>query len=142
MTKSKIGVALCSILLMASCTKTKVENLQGQMEDGTWQITLFQEDGEDETSDYSGYSFVFRKDGAVIASTGSTSQDGTWSIGKDKSNDDSSTDYDFNLSFPEVGVLGELTDDWDIVSQEEDQIVLKHISGGNGGTDYLTFKKI
>lgn len=35
----------------------------------------------------------------------------------------------------------ELTDDWDIISQTSSKIELIDISGGNGGTDYLTFQK-
>lgn len=35
----------------------------------------------------------------------------------------------------------ELTDDWDIISYSATKIQLIDVSGGNGGTDYLTFEK-
>ncbi len=35
----------------------------------------------------------------------------------------------------------ELSDDWDIISHSSTKIELIDISGGNGGTDYLTFEK-
>ena len=35
----------------------------------------------------------------------------------------------------------DLNDDWDIISQSSSKIELIDISGGNGGTDYLTFEK-
>ena len=35
----------------------------------------------------------------------------------------------------------DLTDDWDIVSRTNTQVQLIDISGGGGGTDYLTFQK-
>lgn len=35
----------------------------------------------------------------------------------------------------------ELTDDWDIISYTDTKIQLVDVSGGNGGTDYLTFEK-
>ena len=35
----------------------------------------------------------------------------------------------------------ELNDDWDVVSQSATKIELIDVSGGNGGTDYLTFER-
>jgi hypothetical protein len=35
----------------------------------------------------------------------------------------------------------DLNDDWDIISRSSTKIELIDISGGNGGTDYLTFEK-
>jgi hypothetical protein len=34
----------------------------------------------------------------------------------------------------------DLNDDWDIISHSPTKIELKDVSGGNGGTDYLTFE--
>ncbi|MEZ4988540.1 MAG: hypothetical protein R2795_26535 [Saprospiraceae bacterium] len=36
----------------------------------------------------------------------------------------------------------ELNEDWEIISQSDTRIELVHVSGGNGGTDYLTFERI
>ena len=35
----------------------------------------------------------------------------------------------------------DLNDDWDFISQSSTKIELIDVSGGNGGTDYLTFEK-
>ena len=35
----------------------------------------------------------------------------------------------------------DLSDDWDIVERTDTKIRLQDVSGGNGGTDYLTFEK-
>ena len=35
----------------------------------------------------------------------------------------------------------ELTDDWEITEKSATVIKLRDVSGGNGGTDYLTFTK-
>lgn len=129
------------VALFCSCTKKKVDKLEEQMTDGTWVISKFVEDGEDETTHYSGYTFVFGEDGSLKATKGSTTTSGTWSIKDDKSNDDSSTDFDFIISLPVVDKLDDLNDDWDVLKQEDALIELKDVSGGNGGTDYLTFVK-
>jgi hypothetical protein len=37
--------------------------------------------------------------------------------------------------------LDDLSDDWDIISYTDTEIKLIDVSGGNGGTDYLTLTK-
>ncbi|MBK8702042.1 MAG: hypothetical protein IPN29_21715 [Saprospiraceae bacterium] len=43
------------------------------------------------------------------------------------------------MGFPVAHRFAELNEDWEIVEQTSDVIRLKHISGGNGGTDILEF---
>ncbi len=115
---------------------------------GTWRISNFNDSGQDETSDFTGYSFTFGADGTIIATNGTTTQTGTWSITDDSnsSDDDSSNDddIDFNINFPvpDTNNFEDLNDDWDIVTTSETQISLIDISGGNGGIDVLIFTKI
>ncbi len=52
-----------------------------------------------------------------------------------------SGDIDFNIFFASPADFAELTEDWDIISHTASKIELKHVSGGNGGTDLLTFEK-
>ena len=35
----------------------------------------------------------------------------------------------------------EISDDWNVIERTDTKIKLQDISGGNGGTDYLTFEK-
>ena len=114
---------------------------------GTWRITNFVDSGVDETSDFNGYDFTFNSDGSLIATNGSNTQNGTWSVTDDSnsSSDDSNDDddIDFNIFFPvpDSNDFEDLNDDWDVVSNSATQIVLIDISGGNGGTDMLTFER-
>nr|WP_315147929.1 hypothetical protein [uncultured Flavobacterium sp.] len=48
---------------------------------------------------------------------------------------------DFNIAFASPATFLELTDDWEIIERTSTVIKLKDVSGGNGGTDYLTFTK-
>jgi hypothetical protein len=48
---------------------------------------------------------------------------------------------DFNIVFLSPADFEELSEDWSILSISPSKIELKHVSGGNGGTDFLTFEK-
>ncbi|MAN60202.1 MAG: hypothetical protein CMC08_10240 [Flavobacteriaceae bacterium] len=114
---------------------------------GTWRISSFIDSGEDETTDFNGYVFTFNTDGSLVAVNGTTTVSGTWSVTDDSSNsstdDDgnSTDDDDFNIFFPvpESSDFEDLNDDWDVISVSPTVISLIDISGGNGGTDTLTF---
>lgn len=141
-------VAPILILLFAlGCTDDDgpSNNTQNEIESdvqrGTWKITKFIDSDEDETNDFAGYDFTFLSSGVLRADNGSTQYDGTWSITDSNSNDDSQDDLDFNINFNLTNDFEDLNDDWDIISQSSAKIELIDVSGGNGGTDYLTFEK-
>jgi len=51
------------------------------------------------------------------------------------------SDLDFNIFFASPPDFEDLSDDWDFISHTSTKIELIDMSGGNGGTDYLTFEK-
>ncbi|RMA57051.1 hypothetical protein [Ulvibacter antarcticus] len=152
---ASIMVVVTCFMVFAACSKdnnsdsnsdTAVQ-LTSIARTGNWQITYFYDTDHEETGNFSGYSFTFKEDGSVVAVNGNTTVTGTWSIstGSGSSSDDdgsSSNDIDFNLFFSSPADFDELSDDWDIVSYSDSKIELIDVSGGNGGTDYLTFEKI
>jgi hypothetical protein len=124
-------------------TAAEIQQTSNLMMSGDWVITNFNDSGQNETSDFNGYVFSFNSDGSLVATNGNTEVSGTWSIVDDSSNDDSNDndDIDFNIFFSSPDEFSELSEDWDIVSKSDTRIELIHISGGNGGTDLLTFEK-
>ena len=108
---------------------------------GTWKIILYNDSDVIKTSDFAGYNFTFNSNGVLSAVGVDLTIDGTWSVTDTNSTDDSIDDLDFNIFFTSPVDFAELSDDWDIVSKTATKIELIHISGGNGGTDYLTFEK-
>lgn len=127
-----------------------IQEISDLVSNGTWTITNFVDSGSDETANFTGYGFSFNSDGNLVADNGSNTINGTWSVtddsGSDDSNDDSSIDdssddIDFNIFFASPSNFNELSEDWDIVSRTDSRIELIHVSGGNGGTDNLTFEK-
>ncbi len=106
---------------------------------GEWHITYFDDSGKDETDDFTEFRFTFKEDGTLQVSGGALSINGTWAIDKSQSSDPDDVELilDFGISDP----LEELNDDWDVISISNAKIELIDISGGNGGTYYLTFEK-
>jgi len=108
---------------------------------GTWRITYYYDTDKEETTSFNGYNFTFGASNVLTTSNGTNNYTGTWSITDSNSNDDSISDLDFNIGFSSPAQFQELTDDWKIIEKSTTIIKLKHVSGGNGGTDYLTFTK-
>ena len=109
---------------------------------GTWRITFYEDSSVDETSNFTGYNFSFGAGNVLTATNGTNTYSGTWSVTSDNSLDDSpSNDLDFNIAFAAPANFADLTDDWNIISYTATKIQLIHVSGGNGGTDYITIEK-
>ena len=153
-TKSLLTAFFCCVFLL-SCdseedssnviTQADMDAIRSTALSGSWRISYFFDTDKEETSNFEGYAFIFGSDGSVTAVKDATEVSGTWSITDSNSTDDSpddSSDVDFNLNFPSPEMFMDLTDDWDILEYSQNQIKLIDISGGNGGTDYLTFQKI
>lgn len=124
--------------LSTNYSSTLVSNT---VKSGNWRITYFNDSGTDETSNFTGYAFTFGNSNVLTATNTSNTYTGSWSITDSNSNDDSISDLDFNIGFTTPPNFEELTEDWEILSRTDIKIELKHISGGGGGTDYLTFEK-
>ncbi len=116
--------------------QSKVENIA---KSGTWKITYFYDTDKEETTNFTGYNFTFGT--SLTATNGVNTYTGTWSISDSNSNDDSMDDLHFNIAFTAPPDFEDLSDDWDIIEVTETKIKLIDVSGGGGGTDYLTFEK-
>lgn len=142
-----------SMLLVAltvcytSCTNDNSEDLtpmvvENNVKSGQWRITSFIDSDNDETNHFNGFTFTFADNGNLAATNGATTYTGNWNITDSNSNDDNPDDIDFNITFSAPDDFEDLSEDWDIISQSSSRIELRHVSGGNGGTDNLVFEKI
>ena len=104
---------------------------------GTWKITYFNDSGTDGTANYNGYIFTFVTGGNVSVINGSIVYNGTWTT----HSDDSQNKLYMNFGTP-TSPMAELMKDWHIIEKTNIKIRMEDISGGAGGTDYLTFEKI
>jgi len=108
---------------------------------GTWRVTLYNDSGTVKTSNFTGYNFTFAASNVITATNGTNTYAGTWSVSDSNSNDDTINDLNFNIAFSTPANFADLTDDWHIQSRTDTKIEFIDVSGGNGGTDYLTFEK-
>ena len=72
----------------------------------------------------------------MVAVNGSTTISGSWEVIGDPT--ELQLELDFNSQVP----FDEFNDDWDVGNYTDVLVELFDISGGNGGTDYLTFAKL
>ena len=118
-----------------SCQKDDMStgNIQATATSGNWRVSLFKDSGNDETGDFNGYSFTFNSDGSVTATKGGTTKTGSWSTSSNKFNIDLGPKDNINKP------LGELTDDWKILSSNASEIRLA--DDNVSATEFLTFSK-
>lgn len=141
-------VSVLVLLLMAcsgedgvSDNSQLLDQITSNVSSGSWIISYYYDTDSDETSNFSSFVFSFNEGGVLSATNGTNAYIGSWSVSDSNSGDDSLDDLHFNISFASPPYFAELTDDWDIIAQSDSTIELIDVSGGNGGTDYLTFQK-
>ena len=118
----KIFFSVLGISLLASCSKWT--NTQKQLNktaiDGTWVISSYIDNGEDETADFTTFRLDFQENdilnGTDLLSSNSNPYVGSWSITDSNGNDDSLEDLNFIMNFSVGNKLDDLSDNWDIIS--------------------------
>ncbi len=128
------GIVLASV----SCSRNSDDlsaNPGQTVVSGTWRVSLFKDSDNDETADFSGYSFTFNTGGVLTVLKNNGSQNGTWSINS------GSNKFSIGLGAKIAGnlPLGELTDDWKILSSSATEIKLG--DDNPSSNEFLTFTK-
>jgi hypothetical protein len=126
----------CALLLIPFTSCKKKNTITAHVTEGKWKVALFMDNGLDETNHYTDYVFTFGSNNTVTATKSGSTVNGTWSDG----NDDSQTK--FVLTFDSSNSFHELNEDWHVAENTSTTLKLEHVSGGGGGTHYLTFEKI
>jgi hypothetical protein len=140
--KNYLLLLVMSATLILSCSKDDDNsssispgNVSNTLSNGTWRITYYWDTDHEETSDFSGYSFTFGSNSVLTATKTGSTVTGTWSTGTD----DSKTEL--IIAFASPASFVEISDDWEVIEMTDTKIRLRDVSGGNGGTDQLTFEK-
>ncbi|MEI6950844.1 hypothetical protein V9K67_26930 [Paraflavisolibacter sp. H34] len=142
------SIFLLTLLVFASCKKDDADGTGDSsdstsvfidntpMQQGKWKVSLYQENGKDETSQFSGYEFTFKNDGVVNAVKANYTVTGGWIQG-------SGSRYGkFILSFGQTAPFEDISEDWTILEKTASRLRLEHTSGGDGSKDVLTFDKL
>jgi hypothetical protein len=105
------------------------------IQQGTWRVSYFSDNGAVETNNYTGYVFTFNSNGSVTAVKNGVSTTGTWSPGTKES------DNKLVLTFNAIA-LSELNTDWHFTEKSYSVLAMEHVHSGNGGIDVLILEKI
>ena len=123
--------------LIVSCTKSDdlASGTQQLVTSGTWRVTLFTDSGNDETTDFTGYVFSFNNGGTLSAVKNAVTKTGSWSV----NNSSGKLIIDLGPKVDANKPLGELTDDWKILSSSSSEIRLG--DDNSASNEFLTFTK-
>jgi hypothetical protein len=146
MKKLQVAFMVLFSLIISSCSKddsaSSVKDIvDNTVSNGTWKITYFYDSDTDETGHFTGYNFTFGDNNELTATNGTNTFTGSWNLMNSNSNDDSLDDLDFIISFASPDNFEDLSEDWEILTRTSTKIELQHVSGGDGGTDLVTFEK-
>jgi hypothetical protein len=141
MKTSIILLAITILFSTAGCDKNGDNNITGDnvfatISSGSWRVTFFSDNNQEETSNFTGYVFSFSQSSIVTAVNGGTTVTGSWVMGSDNST------IKVVITFTSPSNFAELSEDWNVIERTDTKIRLQHVSGGGGGTKYLTFEKI
>jgi hypothetical protein len=112
----------------------EVDALRNIMKDGTWYVSQYLDDGDDETSDYLGYNFDFRDSITVYAYGGGGVVYGIWIV----TYQNDQLNFDFDMDSP---INGADDDDYEVLSQTENKITFITRDSSNNIEDTLVFMK-
>jgi hypothetical protein len=137
-------IFLSVVFLSVGCTKDDKTVAQGITAsevnsiiiEGTWNVTLHNEAGTDNTSDFSGAIFDFNSEGPLLV-TGTFDKNGTWN---------STTDsglVKITIAFLKEtkGALASISKDWFVLNASNAKIELKHVSSEDESISLLTIEK-
>lgn len=136
MKKTIFSLLLVTAVVATSCLSGDTDSNTSQVvSSGTWRVTLFTDSGNDETSDFAGYSFTFSSGGTLTVVKNTTTKTGTWSVNS------SSNKFNIDLGAKTAAnePFGELTDDWRILSSSE--TVIRLTDDNASSNEFLTFTK-
>lgn len=118
MKKLVLFTALLLMVSLVGCNND--EDFADTITRGTWRVSYYIANGDDDTSLFRDYVFTFVADGTVtVVRPGAPQAAGTWN------EHDSNTRLD--LRFGEPGLLERLDDDWVIDDVQDDQILLHEL---------------
>ena len=138
----KNSIQILAMILLISCSSGEDNPVPGSPDEvsnavtsGSWRITYFWDTDKDETNHFTGYNFTFEEEGTLSATNGVNTYNGIWTTGMDDSQ------VKLIISFGSPPDFVDISDDWHVIEQSSSKIRLEDVSGGNGGTDFLTFEK-
>src|SRR4029453_16521947 len=136
----KLVIMAVAVLSLTSIIRCSTDNQTMNTNDipGLWVIHFFTDDGQNKTSNYNGYNFMFNSNGSLVATKQSVATPGTWSKFTDSGRE--KLDIQWTGGATPVELL-EIEEDWIIKSNSNNLMVLADTSGSSGKVKELHFQK-
>lgn len=112
---------------------TGLQDFNDNLLGGSWTVSNFIDDGQDDTNDFNNTTFTFSADGSVLVQRFNQQRTGQWSA----TENNGTFKLIFQFSGPEA--LNELNEDWDVVSFSANELQLEDADGAF--TDQITFNR-
>jgi hypothetical protein len=109
--------------------------------EGTLKITLYWDSDLNETINFNTFNFSFGANNELIATEGTNSYNGTWSITDTNGYINNLSHLKFDITFTSPIHFVEIIDDWEIIDQSASYIKLRDVIDSNGQKDFLAFSK-
>ncbi len=146
--KAIIAIAMLAATGMVfACSKDQVQpdnpsgvqDLTEVLLEGSWVITLFIDDGDDDTYYFDGYTFSFQPGDSVVATSSQSGQriQGTWQTRFD----DGRVELWLNFSTGS-DEFRELNEDWYLIEASDDRIRLEYDYDDDDDSYLLTFERV
>lgn len=111
-----------------------IAELRDRLKDGTWRIAQFLDNGDDETSVFTGWEFSFIETMTVYATKGNDTVEGIWVVTLDTNE----LNFEFDMDSP----INEADDDdYKVLSQTDDEIIFVTLDSDDNTEDTLKFVK-
>ncbi|MCE3280675.1 MAG: hypothetical protein K0S44_2866 [Bacteroidetes bacterium] len=131
---STLALAFLAFRKFIYTAKLKAVNML--MTQGKWKVNQYRDNGVDETSNYTGYEFLFKPNGTLVAMKDNNMLSGHWKSEVDKKETKLSIDFD------SASDLDELSEDWQVLNKTDHSIELEEPATGYSGIDYLNLERI
>ncbi|MCF6128111.1 hypothetical protein L1S35_00365 [Flavobacterium sp. AS60] len=132
---SQLESAIESVIDDCSSTSSGTLILSDVLTSGSWYVSYYYGDGNDQTNYYNGYNFTFNPNGNCTAIKNSIITDGDWDI-----HDESGGYHRLDLHF-DGSALDEMEEGWKVLEFTATSIRLKDESGDGSDNHYLNFTK-
>jgi major membrane immunogen (membrane-anchored lipoprotein) len=129
-TKHFVAMMLIAFALLTSCKKEDTLTTTNIVTAGTWRVSYFNEENDDNSADFSGYTFTFEDNGTMTATKNGVTETGTWST------QDNTTE--FYMTIGNSKPLTDLSSGWTIIEKTETSIKLKDDNAAKNEQVYFT----
>ncbi|MFE3871108.1 hypothetical protein ACFX5F_07715 [Flavobacterium sp. ZS1P70] len=104
-------------------------------------ITFYWDSNLNETINFNSFNFSFGANNVLIATEGTNTYKGTWSITDTNGYIDSLSNFKFDITFTAPIHFVEIIDDWKIIDESASYIKLRYVIERNDQKDFLAFSK-